>query len=204
MKRRISVKFFVSLFVACFMAFSLSAAETERGFSGGAPRERGNHRRGGGFFGRTEAELAIAEKYPAETAELDRQLLEIEKKYEELAKKAGVEWPASMENNIRKLRAADPKGFQEVMEAMKKDRRAGMQQMMELARKNNMELMPMGGPGGGRRRGPDAVSQPPAREKVPSLAQLRKKYPEEMKEYERLNKEDKEKAKQYLLELMNR
>ena len=146
---------------------------------------------------------AIREKFPKETAELDKAILESEAKYAELAKKAEIEIPASLEGNLLKIRNADAAAYTAAIKAIKENPRQNFSKLQDLAKKHNIELfparrMPM-------REGRNIEAPNKSRNtQIPKMGQLRKKYPEEMKKYNELKKEDPAKAKELLVELMKR
>ena len=75
----------------------------ERGMRNGRGNMRGDRRnmmenmRLMGSMQRILAFESVREKFPAESTELDKAMLETEQKYAELAKKAGVELKTSLE-----------------------------------------------------------------------------------------------------------
>ena len=146
---------------------------------------------------------SIREKFPKESAELDKSILDYEAKYAELAKKAEIEIPASLENNLLKLRAADTAAYTAAIKAIKENPRQNFNKLLELAKKHNIELfparrMPM-------REGRNVEAPNKSRDNLrPKMGQLRKKYPEEMKKYNELKNSDPAKAKELLVELMKR
>ena len=146
---------------------------------------------------------SIREKFPKETAELDKALLESEAKYAELAKKAEVEVPASLESNLLKLRAADAAAYTAAIKAIKENPRQNFPKLQELAKKHNIELFPARRMQ--MREGRNIEAPNKSRDaQLPRMGQLRKKYPEEMKKYNELKSSDPAKAKELLVELMKR
>lgn len=146
---------------------------------------------------------AVREKFPKVTAELDKAILDTEAKYAELAKKAEVEFPASLESNLLKLRAADTAAYTAAIKAIKENPRQNFKQLLELAKKHNITLfparkMPM-------REGRN-VEAPNKTRNVnrPDFRKLRKKFPEEMKQYNELRNSDPAKAKELLQGLVKR
>ena len=134
------------------------------------------------------------EKFPKETAELDKAILDAETKYAELAKKAEVEFPASLENNLLKLRAADTAAYTAAIKAIKENPRQNFNQLLELAKKHNIELFPA-------RRMPMREGRNVNR---PDFRKLRKEFPEEMKQYNELRNSDPAKAREFLQGLVKR
>ena len=146
---------------------------------------------------------AIREKFPKESAELDKLILENEAKYAELAKKSGTEMPVSIECQLIKLRNADPAGYAEAFKAVKSNPRTGMRKLLELAKKHNIALssqrrisMPEG----------RNVQAPSANRAIqrPDFRKLRAKYPEDMEKYESLRQSDPEQARKLLADMMKR
>lgn len=200
--------FFVFLLffgVICF------AAENN-GFNGGRKgfdrSNRGGNRMGGNrnmmMRNRVFIEAEIAEKFPAEYAEVDKLRVEYELKLAELAKKASVELPESRDNVYRKLRNEYPEEFAAAVKKMKTSPRDGFSALMELAKKADVELF--GGMRGGsapRMGGNQPVAPVSGRSfNRPDMAVLRKKYPEKMKEYYELRSKDAGKAKELLLKII--
>ena len=146
---------------------------------------------------------AIREKFPKETAELDKAILESEAKYAELAKKAEIEVPASLEGNLLKLRAADTAAYTAAIKAIKENPRQNFSKLVELAKKHNIELfparkMPM-------REGRNVEAPNKSRNvNRPDFKKLQKDFPEEMKKYNELKKDDPAKARELLKELVKR
>ena len=164
-------------------------------------RMRGNRGNSGfaGAFERIIAEEELRSKFPAEYAEIDKAMAELEKKQTELAAKAKVTLPATMENNLRKLRLTDPQGYSAAVNTLKSDRRSGFTKLNELAAKHNISLFP-GRPSGGFRK-----AEAPARNVArPDFRKLREKFPQEMKQYEELRQKDPAKAKTMLEELIKK
>ena len=144
----------------------------------------------------------LREKFPQETAELDKAILASEAKYAELAKKAEITIPASLETNLLKLRTADTAAYTATLKEIKENPR-NFNKLLELAKKHNIELfparrMPM-------REGRNVEAPNKSRDSLrPKMGQLRKKYPEEIKKYNELRSSDPAKAKEFLQELIKR
>ena len=145
----------------------------------------------------------LREKFPQETAELDKAILASEAKYAELAKKAEITIPASLETNLLKLRTADTAAYTAAIKAIKENPLQNFTKLTELAKKHNIELFPA-------RRMPmrDGRNvEAPNRSRdgmMPNLKKLRKDFPEEMKQYDELKSSDKAKAQQLLKDLIKR
>ena len=188
----------------------------EGGFNRGGFNREGGFNRGG--FDRSSmmqmgqwmqmAERVLAfetlrEKFPQETAELDKAILASEAKYAELAKKAEITIPASLETNLLKLRAADAAAYTETIKAIKENPRQNFSKLTALAKKHNIDLfparrMPM-------RDGRNVEAPNRTRESArPNFSKLRKDFPEEMKQYDELKSSDKAKAQQLLKDLIKR
>ena len=146
----------------------------------------------------------IRSKFPKECAELNKTILETEQKYADLAKKAEVEFPASLESRLIKLQIADPAGYDEAIKAVKENPRTGLTKLNELAKKHKIELVAP------RRRiemrDGRNVEQPSANRNIqrPDFRKLRSKFPEEMKQYEEMRGKDPAKARQMLTNMVNR
>lgn len=167
---------------------------------------RGGMRGGMGmnFFGRAAAEVAISEKYSAEAAELDKILIETEAKYAALAAKAGVELPSGIDNNLRRLRIAAPAEFAKIMQEFNNDRRAGFTKLNALAEKHGIQLFQMNRRAGGAAPKVEDQSKQLRTIGRPNMSMLRRKYPAEMQEYEKLRRENPQKAKDFLEQLITR
>lgn len=188
-----------------------------RGNRGGNRGNRGNWGNRGGNRGnmmeimslfssvpRIMAFESIRSKFPKESAELNKIILETEQKYAELAKKAEVELPASLESNMIKLHAADPAGYEEAIKAVKASPHTGLTKLNELAKKHKIQLVPP------RRRiemreGRN-VEAPNTNRNIqrPDFRKLRSKFPKEMEQYEAARREDPVKARQMLADMIKR
>ena len=202
-----------ALLLAAGLSVSLFAAEEGDNFRQGRNR-RGGERRGmnmgemnggmrrrsgfgGGFFGggsmlqRFKAEQEISQKFPKEYAEAEKQLFEAEQKLRELAQKAKVTLPDSMESKIRTLKHKQPEAFAKI--AAEEDGRKAMTEAMKLAKDNGIELFPAMNrmrPGNGEPR-PERAERPEGRRSGRvNFSKLRKQYPEEMKKLESLKQSD--------------
>ena len=144
----------------------------------------------------------LREKFPQETAELDKAILASEAKYAELAKKAEITIPASLETNLLKLRTADTAAYTATLKAIKENPR-NFNKLLELAKKHNIELFPTRRMN--MREGRNVEAPNRSRDNMrPNFNKLRKDYPEEMKKYNELRSSDKAKAQQLLKELIKR
>ena len=168
----------------------------------GDARRSGMRRRGGMgggriFFGgmsmlqRFKAEQDISRKFPNEYAEAEKQLFEAEAKLKELAKKAKVDLPNSIEGKLRELKHKQPEAFARIV--ADEDNRKAMMDVMKLAKDNGLELFP-NMRGGDRRGRPEADKPAQAPEKRRTgrvnFEKLRKLYPEEMKKLDELRTSD--------------
>ena len=145
----------------------------------------------------------VREKFPEESAALDKVMLENEQKYAELAKKAGTELQTSLECNLIKLRLADTAGYDAAIKAIKADPRTGLPKLLELAKAKKIELVPQRKITMNEGRNKEVPSS--NRDiKRPDFRKLRAQFPEEMKKYEELRQQDPAKARQMLTELMQR
>ena len=146
---------------------------------------------------------SIREKFPAESTALDKIMLETEQKYADLAKKSGVELQTSLECNLIKLRLADTAGYDAAMKAVKADPRTGITKLLELAKAKNIVLIPQRkiSMNEGRNREVPSSNRDIMR---PDFRKLRAQYPEEMKQYDALRRQDPAKARQLLTDMMKR
>ena len=200
-----------------------TAAFERGGFPGGSGQfnRRGQFGRGGmnGRFGRGGmggrgmqfnmlqrylAEKQIAGKFPAEYAAANKEFLAAVAKLEALAAKAKVTLPLSTEIQLRKLRAKAPEEFTKLEELSKSNPRAVFGQLRELSEKHQIPLWES------RERrqnnGPRPPAPAPTSRKSPQqiMRDLRKAYPEEMKEIMALREENPRLFRQKFQELNNR
>ena len=157
---------------------------------GGMP---GIGRGGSSMLQRFKAEKDIAAKYPEEFAKIEKQLFEAEQKLNELAQKAKVTLPGSIESKIRTLKHKQPQAFDELLKT--EDPREAAGKLMKLAKENDVELFPAGMMRGRRRdRGEEGQARPERnnmrRPAKINFAKLRKLYPEEMAKIEALRESD--------------
>ena len=219
-------EFFILPAISVFatVMFSTAAADEASAGTGSAPEFRqefrqefrrrnprmrqgmqGNRSNSGfnGAFSRIIAEEEIRLKFPAEYAEIDKAMAELEKKQTELAEKAKIQLPVTMESSLRKLRLADPQSYTEAINTLKTDRRNGFAKLNKLAAKHNISLFPS------RRTGMHEFRkvEAPAKTRniaIPNFRKLREKFPEEMKQYEEMRQKDTAKAKIMLEELIKK
>ena len=211
-------RFFALLMVALFSTAVFAAEAQEGNFNPerggrGDRRQGGMRRRGGmgsrGMFGgmslfqRFKAEQDISQKFPQEYAEAEKQLFEAEAKLKELAKKAKVELPDSMEGKLRELKHKQPEAFAKIVS--EEDNRKAMRDAMQLAKDNGIELFSgmRGGMRGGRPEGGErpAPEQERRRSGRVNFDKLRKLYPEEMKKLDELRTSDPQAFRDGLREL---
>ena len=198
------MKRFFALLIAAALSIPLFAAEDapenpmrgRRDRRGGMGMMRGGRGGAPGFFGgasmlqRFKAEEEISKKFPKEYAEIEKQLFEAEQKLKELAQKAKVTIPESVESKIRTLKHKQPEAFAKI--ASEEDRRKAAADLMKLAKENDIELFPaMNRMRGERSERPERAARPEGRrpQRV-DFNKLRKLYPQEMKEIEALRSSD--------------
>lgn len=149
------------------------------------------------------AESQIKAKFAEEYAAADKALLAAVGKIEELAKKAKVTLPVSVEMQIRKLRAAAPAEFAQLEELSNSDPRAVMGKLRELAEKHGIELWENRNRGQQERR--PATPAPSTRENPRQvIRRLQKKYPQEMEEIMALRERNPKEFSRRLQELNRR
>lgn len=196
--------------VLSFLTFALMGDETPggnrqwRGREGGSREgSRGGMMQNNAMF----AEWELARKYPDEYAKIEAMREQYENALAALAEKGGVKLPESRDKAFRQLRKLDQAGFDAAMEKMKTSPRDGFAALMALAQKHGVSLF--GGMGGNRRQGRDAGNNAVAAPEMgsrtfdrPDLPALRRKYPEQMKEYDALRRKDPAKARALLLEII--
>ncbi len=191
--------------VICFAAENNGFEGGRRGFDRGS--RSGNRRSGNGNMmmrNRVFVETEIAEKFPAEYAEIDKLRVEYESKLAELAKKASVELPESMDNIYRKIQKEHPAEFSAAVKKMKSSPREGFRELRELMKKSGGDFFGGMRDGSSRRMGGNQPAAPVSGRSFnrPDMAALRKKYPEKMKEYYELRSKDAGKAKELLLKII--
>ena len=123
-----------------------------------------------------------------------------------LAARAHVEYPQNFTTQLRVLRGKAPEGFNAVVAKYPEDPRGAMADLMRLAEEHDVDLaLPMRNRrGGGERmeRGERQEGRPePRKVNLPPMRKLREKFPEEMKRYEELKRQDPNAAAKLLREL---
>ena len=206
---------------AALMVFGiLGAAEGDGDYAGGRGRREGREGRGGrqrvrgerpmggmqrvSPLGRFKAEEEIRQKFPEEFAKVEKQLADAQKAMAELAKKAKVSMPVSMEENLRTLKNKNPEAFGKIL--AEENPRKAMMGLFELAKENNVDFgFGMRGNRTRRENGAESVQRDSARRKAPvNMKKLRKEFPEEMKKLDALRKENPAEFRKGLQELMKK
>ena len=177
--------------------------------SGGGPR--GPEMRGGrgmNLLAVFAAENQIREKFPEEFAKASAELAAAEKRIRELAVKAHVQYPENLVGQLRALREKAPERFAAVAAKSADSPREAMMELMRLAEDEKIELaLPMrGGRAGRHGERPEARDRQAGPRKLsgPPLRKLRETFPEEMKRYEELRKNDPRSAAKLLRELTDK
>lgn len=173
-----------------------------RGDRGGRPGMSGG--RSGNPLAALIAESQIRAKFPTEFAEAAGQLAAAENRMRELAAKAHVEYPRNFSSQLRVLREKAPRRFAEIEAKAADSPREAMRELMALADEEKIELaLPVRGGRGGRGGRADAAEHRPEPRKVshPPLRKLRETFPDEMKRYEQLRRNDPSAAAKLLREL---
>lgn len=152
------------------------------------------------------AEAEIAEKFPAEFAEVEAMREKYEAALAELAKKSEVTLPESRDNLYRKLRKNHQSEFLTAVRKMKESPREGMAMLMALAEKDGVELFRMTG-GVSRVKGTQTPSVAPGSMSnrnisTPDLGALRRKYPDKMREYDALRRKNPAAAREILMKII--
>ena len=193
--------------LTAFPAFSAPAdsakddrpAMNER--SGRRERNRGGNRFGRMQNPRFDAEQKLKAQYPAEFAEVQKLRDEAEKKLQELAKKANIELPPapkSWHERMAELKEKYPKEYAEYEELQKTDRRAAFAKLRELMEKNGDKTTFPG------RDGRNTPPPPPRKDVGRQVRELRKKYPAEFAEIQKIRREDPAKARKMMQELQKK
>ena len=161
----------------------------------GASREITRAGRGGG---RAVIEAKLKKEYPEEYAKIEQARLNVEEQLQALAKKANVKLPATPETTrlrMEQLKSKFPKECEEIEKLRKDDPRAADEKMRELAKKAGIEL-----PAPPRPRGPKGG---PGRDGNP-MPELRRRYPEKMRELDRLRRTSPEEYRVQVRELLKK
>ncbi len=161
---------------------------------------RGNF--GAVMYGRLIAEEKIAAAFPEKYAALEALREKYESELAALAKEANVELPAQRDDSLRQIRKKYPAEFSAIMQDMQTSPRDAMHKLMALAEKAGVKL----GSFRGSRRNSDFGNRnekTPIRQfSRPDLGKLRRKYPEQMREYDTLRGQDSVAARRKLLEII--
>ena len=190
---------------AAALVWSAVAADEVPSRRGGRP---GGERRAGNMgmmiFGRLIAEEKIAAAFPEKYAALEAAREKYERELAALAQEAKVELPPQRDDALRRIRKDSPAEFSAVVREMETSPRDAMRKLQELAQRSGVALAAFGGRGGRNGRGFSEAggATAPRRIDVPKLSELRRKYPEQMKEYDSLRREDPQAARNKLLEIM--
>lgn len=173
-----------------------------RGFGPGREREhRGAFRempRVGRGGGRAVIEAKLKKEYPEEYAKIEQARLNVEEQLQALAKKADVklpDTPETMRLRMEQLKTRFPKEYAEIEKLRKDDPRAADEKMRELAKEAGIELPPPPRP-----RGPKGG---PGRDGNP-MPELRRRYPEKMRELDRLRRTSPEEYRAQVRELVKK
>lgn len=175
------------------------------------PPDGGRHGRGGSRGGMRgmnplaalAAENKLREKYPEEFAKFSRERAEAEAGIRGLAAKAHVEYPTDITGKFRALRERAPERFDAILAKSEEDQRGAMMELMNLASEENVDLgfpMMRGDRHMGRMEHRESRPEP-RKLNHPPLRKLRENFPEEMKRYEELRREDPKAAEKLLREL---
>lgn len=150
------------------------------------------------------AESQIKAKFADEYAAADKAFLAAVGKIEELAKKAKVTLPLSIEIQIRKLRAKAPEDFARLEEKSASDPRAVMGELHQLAEKHGIELWENRSRGDNDRNAPPPPPAPSRENPRQVMRRLQRKYPAEMKEIMALREDNPKEFARRLQELNHR
>lgn len=173
--------------------------DARRGFDGGNRGPRGDMMRGRRGNERAVIEAKLKKEYPEDYAKIEQARQNVEEQLQALAKKANVKLPDTLETarlKMNQLKAKFPKEFEEIEKLRKEDPRAAEEKIRELAKKAGIELPAFNRPreernGQDNRRGGNPV------------ARLYRKYPEKMKELEKLRRTSPAEYRQKVRELLD-
>ncbi len=185
------------------------------GFGGGdrgegfRPGGFGGDRGGQGGFGarqnpRTTVEEQIKKLYPAEYAEVEKLRVTTEEKLQELAKKADLKLPESMETIRAKMTAIREKyktEFAEIDKLRETDLRAAMERTREIYQKEGLDFSPAA-MGRGMTNEPAAQTPTQRANPMEKLNQVRQKYPEEFAKIQALRRDNPEEYRKQLQALV--
>ncbi len=168
------------------------------GFGDRGPR--GGMQWGGRGNERAMIEAKLKKDYPEDYAKIEQARLNTEEQLQALAKKANVklpDTPESMRMKMEQLKAGFPKEYAEIEALRKDDPRAAMEKTRELAKKAGIELPAFNRPREGRPEREGGRSGNP-------IAELHRKYPEKMKEIEKLRRTSPTAYRQQIRELLEK
>lgn len=172
-------------------------AGPRRGFD--SNREaRGNMMRGGRGNERAVIEAKLKKEYPEDYAKIEQTRLNAEEQLQALAKKANVKLPETFESarlKMNQLKTKFPKEFEEIEKLRKENPRAAEEKTRELAKKAGIELPAFNRPREERGRQENRRGENP-------VAELYRKYPEKMKELEKLKRTSPEEYRQQVRKLL--
>lgn len=174
----------------------------ERNF--GQFRNNGGNMRGGAFFGRIAAEEKIAVAFPEKYAALEAAREKYEQELAALAKAAGVELPAQSDDALRQMRKKFPAEFAAALKEMETSPREAMGKLRQIAEKAGVKLFNRGNRGSrsGFAMKNESPNQFARRIDRPDMGKLRRKYPEQMREYDELRQKDPDAARRKLMEII--
>lgn len=170
-------------------------------------RQSKGNRSGGNsaFLGRIAAEEKIAAAFPEKYAALEAAREKYELELAALAKEANVELPAQRDDTLRQIRKKFPAEFSSVMQEISTSPREAMRKLRQLAEKAGVKLFPASGNRGswsGFSRETDNGNQFARKFDRPDMAKLRRKYPEQMREYDAMRSSDPDGARRKLMEII--
>lgn len=207
--KKICGKILLLLFVSVFTAATLCANDTpepsrnrrERG-SRSFNRERGGM--GGTMFSRLIAEEKIRAAFPEKYAALEAAREKYEAELAKLANDANVQLPAQRDNALRQIRKKFPAEFAELVKKMETSPRQAMDELRKLAEKADVKLFGAGSSKYSLQRRNNGQENNINQRKFshPDLGKLRQKYPEKMKQYDDLRRDDPQKARKILVEII--
>lgn len=155
------------------------------------------------MFARIIAEEKMAAAAPEKYAALAAAREKYEAEMEVLAKETGVTLPQDRDSAFRKIRKQFPAEFAAIVKKMDTDFRQAMMELQQLAEKAGVKIS--GFRGGNRQRqgqGENGSGIAPRHINMPNMGELRRKYPEQMREYDELRRTDRQAAAKMLRKII--
>ncbi len=197
-----------------FMQGGVLCAAESTGITNDRPSWRNSDRRADGqrsnqrrnmMVSRVIVEAQIAHADPQKYAELEKIRIQYEKDMAALAEKHGIKLPESRDDNFRKLWKANPEKFVEICVEIKNSPREGMRKLFALAKESGIKFgMERKSRRFDRNGNNNENSSMQRKFNRPDMSALRRNYPEEMKKYDDLRRNDPAAGRKFLIELIEK